>query len=410
MVLLTSLSTVQGIQALPSSFRSWQREALAAGTLPLIGVAGSRGKSTVVRLLDVIFTRAGLRTATWTDGGVEIRGRRQRSELGGWTRALGHLPDGSVDVAVQELDWATVNAVGLPVATYPVVAITNLCGNNEACLTDPQTRYALRAIPTVMRAVRHDGLLVLNGDDYHLAADRHQTQAETLLTGISGDSPLISSRLATGRPCLWIEEDTVVVGHRSADATQVVNLADVPLTLAGEATFEVFNLLTSVGIAFACGLDLGTIRAGVSGFEALPSILPGSFNVHDINGSRAIVDRIGPPWSLRPILRAANPGGRANQMTVIGALDKLPTEDVYELGRLLGRYRGAVILHSTQSQVHLEEFRRGLTLGRVPPLMVRLPTERRALNRAVKMLSAGNPLLVFTDDPDPVNRTFQRLV
>ncbi|HEU0164082.1 MAG TPA: hypothetical protein VFQ54_03500, partial [Thermomicrobiales bacterium] len=76
-----------------TSFQKWQRDTLLSGLLPVIGVAGTSGKSTVVRLLDRIFRDAGLRTATWTNLGIEIRGRRQRGELSGWALALSRLAE-----------------------------------------------------------------------------------------------------------------------------------------------------------------------------------------------------------------------------------------------------------------------------------------------------------------------------
>src|SRR5699024_3565591 len=108
------------------SFRSWQRDMLRSGLLHVIGVSGTRGKSTVLRLVEAMIKESHLRCATWTDMGVQIRGRRQRGELAGWSRALSRLSEGTIDLALQELDWNTVNAVGLPPQSYPVMAITGL--------------------------------------------------------------------------------------------------------------------------------------------------------------------------------------------------------------------------------------------------------------------------------------------
>jgi UDP-N-acetylmuramyl pentapeptide synthase len=42
--------------------------------LPIIGVTGSRGKTTVTRLLDAILSEAGLQVAIRTNVSVNIRG------------------------------------------------------------------------------------------------------------------------------------------------------------------------------------------------------------------------------------------------------------------------------------------------------------------------------------------------
>ncbi len=75
----------------PASFAEWTERLAAHGVPPVVAIAGSRGKTTVARLLDAIFAVAGMRTALWTDAGVEVAGRRQRGELAPWSRALARL-------------------------------------------------------------------------------------------------------------------------------------------------------------------------------------------------------------------------------------------------------------------------------------------------------------------------------
>lgn len=409
MALLMPVASLAPRPYFPSSFRRWQRTSMLGGSLPIIGVAGSRGKSTVIRLLDAIFTAAGLRTAVWTDHGVEIAGRRQSSELAGWTRALNDLADGEVDIALQELDWATVNAVGLPAATYPIVAITNVCANSDACLADEHARHALKALPTVKRAVHPDGALVLNGDDYHLLIEDEPIAADLVVTAISASAPAMRSRRQSGDLGLWLQESTVIFGAGADEAVSIVDLAQVPLTLEGDATFETSNIMVAIAVALSSGLGNEEIQRGIRDFAATPLLLPGSFNVHQVGDARVFVDRINPPWFLRPVLRAVNPGGRSSLVTVIGSLDRFTDDQAHEIGRLLGRYRGAVIHHSTESAIRFDAFRRGLTTNPVPPLMIRLPTERRAITRGLKALKPGAALLVLTHDCERVNRQVGRL-
>jgi hypothetical protein len=136
----------------------------------------------VVRLVNAILRDAGYRTALWTDNGVEINDRRQQGELVPWSRALARLIAGTLDVAIQELDWATVHAVGLPGAVYPIVAVTNLCGNNDSCMTQLETIRAAKSLDRVLAAVRPDGRLILNGEDFAVAAAQRPPAATTLVS------------------------------------------------------------------------------------------------------------------------------------------------------------------------------------------------------------------------------------
>src|SRR5687767_10510176 len=127
---------------IPKSFGAWRTEVGSAQLRPVVLIAGSRGKTTVVRLLDAIFEVAGLRTAIWTDRGVEIDGRPQRGELVPWSRVQARLDDGTLDIAIRELGWSSVRAAGLQKASAPIVAVTNVCANREACLIRGEAKLA----------------------------------------------------------------------------------------------------------------------------------------------------------------------------------------------------------------------------------------------------------------------------
>jgi hypothetical protein len=71
------------------------------------------------------------------------------------------LAESSIDVAIQELDWSTINAVGLPRESYPFVTLTNLHGSLEAPLRLDHTSTAFRSAQRIARAVHHEGVLLL---------------------------------------------------------------------------------------------------------------------------------------------------------------------------------------------------------------------------------------------------------
>ena len=144
---------------LPTGFGDWRARLDRERVAPVIGVAGSKGKTSVVRALESIFRAGGYRLATWTDSGVEIEGERQRGELGPWSRALTRLAAGGLDVALQELDWATVPTLSAPGVKYPVVAVANLCGNSEACFLTPETVQARRALQIIRSSIATSGSL-----------------------------------------------------------------------------------------------------------------------------------------------------------------------------------------------------------------------------------------------------------
>lgn len=394
----------------PISFRMWRQSVAEMGILPVIGVAGSRGKTTVVRLLDTIMREAGLRTITWTDSGVEIEGRHQRGELGPWSHTLPGLRSGEIDVAIQELDWATVSAVGLPTGSYPLVAVTNICVNNDECLIQEDTRRALRAMDAVLAAAHFDGLLILNGEDFAVAGTEAGYPATTILVGLNRLHPLLRPHLEAGGTAAWLEDQHLVYGQ-SPDPLRLVDITELDFALAGAARFELANALIASSLAINCGIPIQVIARALRDFKVPLDSMPGSFNVTTIGGASVVIDRPTPSWFLRPALRAIAHTVHARTLTVVGRLDEVPTADLADVGRLLGRTGGVVVLHSSEHDpARAEQLREGIAANKVPPLLMHLPTERIAVNRALKMIRPGDLLFILADNPAAVGRAVARAV
>ena len=394
--------------AFPESFAAWRSSVIAAGALPLIAVAGSRGKTTVARLLDAIFTAAGHTTALWTNQGIEIDGRRQRGELVPWSRAIEQLAQGQLDLAIQELDWSTVAAVGLPRSTYPIVAITNVCVNSDSCLIQDEMRRAVRSLDTLIAAVRGHGALVLNGEDFSVAGGDAPWPAPATLVALNRDTPLVRTHLAQGGAAAWCGDPALAIGT-SGHAEPICDAKAVALALNGVVGFELHNVLTAAAIARACGIPAPVIGEVVARFTPPRRSMPGSFNVVPVAGATAIVDRPAPSWFLRSLMRAVAHLPYRRLLAVVGRLDPVADHDLPEVGRLVGRAGGALIVHGDAGAPdRAAAFRTGVAMNEVPPFVIHAGSEPEALDRALRMVRPDDLLLVLADRPDRVLRVLGR--
>jgi cyanophycin synthetase len=380
---------------LAPNFRSWQRNTVVSGLLPVIAIGGTRGKSIVVRMLDEIYRAAHLRTATWTNQGIEVRGRRQQGELAAWSTTLSRIAAGTIDVAIQELHWSTVNAVGLPPSSYPVVGIINLWPDEE----DHREHIRLATVGTERMAVatNESGLFVAAGEDYRLMDIAHEVNPNTMITARSRELPALHAHLEENGSSLWVEKDVIYIG----DGDQKIELMptrEIVSSLGGHALFQLTNAMTAAGIAYATGIAIDTIRESLRNYSTSVDTLPASFNVFDSAPYITVVNRIESPGITRSIIRAANPRGRKRQISVFGDLGSMTTEECLDLGRMAGRYHGAVLLHSQSDDALVEQFRRGIASNEYPPLIIHVATERRALNRAFQTAQPEDVMLIFTSD------------
>lgn len=358
-------------------------------------------------MLDGIFADAGFRTALWTDQGVEAGRKRQAGELVPWSRALGRVGRGELDVAIQELEWTTVHAVGLPAASYPVAAVTNLCVNSDACLVQTETVVARRALERIKRATG-SGTLVLNGDDFSVGGEPSGDLPCHLLIGSSAEAPLMRTHLNGGGRGGWLAEGVLRVGDARHSAP-VGRISELAFALGGAIGFQLLNALTAAALARACGIDPRSITRALAAFRPSPRDLPGSFNVVVQGEATFVVDRPAPPWFLRASLRAVSHIPARRIVTVVGNLDDLASDDLAEVGRLLGRVRGALVLSESGATSHRRTLLRGgVGSNEVPPLIIPAGTERQAIGRALAMAQPGDLVWMLLSDPLPALRALER--
>lgn len=366
--------------------------------LPLVAIAGTRGKSTIAWLLESILSEANWSTGIWSTTGVYVDGMRQAGELGPWSRVIEAARNGALDVAVQELETALVTGVGLPAQIYPLAAISTLCGNNDECLISDQAAQGARAQTIVARAVRPDGRLILNADDQAVLNAAEHTEAEIVLFSIHRDNPAMRRHLEAGRFGVWTADGYVVAGNETSHRS-VVSVEEAAFTLDGALIFQVQNLLCAVAMALVLGLPDEAIRAGARQFRPDPDRLPGRCNIVHTGGATMLVDSAEQVWTLRTLVRGVRHQPHRRTIIVSGTFPHVPESQTLDAGRLLGRLGGAVILHADEDhRSRLDQIIEGIAQNEIPPLVLSMPSEAKAIEHAIRMLGDGDLCLLITSD------------
>jgi cyanophycin synthetase len=393
--------------SLPNSVTAWRSRLDRERIAPVIALAGSRGKTSVIRAFESIMRAASLRFAVWTDGGVEIEGDRQHGELVAWTRALTRTAVGGLDLAVREVDWAMAHPFSLPATNYPIVAVTNLCANSEACLLTPESVQARKALARIRSALPTGGKLIINADDFALSREEPEETSARFLVGMNPDNPILRHHLDRGGDALWVENGKIE-GMEKGRIAHVVDVASLPSTFDGRVPFAIQNSIIAAAIARSCGISLQQITAGLLSHQVDPERMPGSFNVLHGGGSMIVVERPMPSWFLRGTLRGTANLASGRQLRVAGAMPDIHEDDLSDVGRLLGRRGGILILHGDVNSDRLQLLRQGAANNDVPPIFVPEDDERSAVRRGLSLLKPGDVLLVLAENPIAVLRLINR--
>jgi len=258
--------------------------------IPVVSVTGTNGKTTTVRLLAHI-VRAARRTVAYSStdgvyrGDGELMEEGDYSGFGGAARALAEDPD----VAVLETARGGILLRGIGVMHNDVAVVTNV-SEDHLGLHGIHTLDQLAEVKaTITRITRPDGWDVLNADDPRVLSMRRGSTGRTWLCSHDPWHPAIRDALAGGGRATVPLDGWITVLDGSA-TRPLVELVDVPVTIAGISGHNVMNAMQAASAALAIGLPERAVVKGLKTFVTDPERNPGRANLFELDGRVVVVD------------------------------------------------------------------------------------------------------------------------
>jgi len=263
--------------------------------LKLIGVTGTKGKTTATYLIEGVLRQAGLSTGVIGTLGARIRGasvplERTTPESVDLQGLLARMVSEGVSAAAMEVSSHALAMYRTEGCEFDVGVFTNLTHDHldfHGSLEDYlETKLMLFDVYPRASGKRFAG--VINADDPKSERVCRATYGDVLTFGIRNPADVQAANV-------------------SADAKGVSFLALCPagqfhvaLSLGG--IFNVYNSLAAIGAALALGLDVEQIKAGLESVRAVD----GRFESVDCGQDFAvIVDYAHSPDSLENVLKSA---------------------------------------------------------------------------------------------------------
>ncbi|WP_310963553.1 Mur ligase family protein [Nocardioides terrisoli] len=365
--------------------------------VPVVAVTGTNGKTTTSRMIAHIARTEGHLVGWSNTDGVYVDGvlvePGDYSGPSGAGRVLAH-PE--VDFAVTETARGGILLKGIGVLWNDVSVVTNVTADHLG-LQGIDTVDQLAEVKSVVpRITRRAGWAVLNADDPRVLAMRAVTKARPWLFTRDPDSPAVREVLNAGGRATTVVDGWIVV--RDPGVEPLLELADVPMTLAGLSHFNVENALAATSAALAAGIGSEHVVAGLRSFRPDAEHNPGRMNVFSLDGRTVVMDLAHNEAGLAALveilrgLRTA--GGRL--LLGLGAVGDRTDELVEMLGEIGARDSDEVVIG------HKEHYLRGRTteeldalfragaarvgVGEVPAY----PTELAALQELVRRSRPGD--------------------
>ncbi len=367
--------------------------------VPIVAVTGTNGKTTTSRMVAHIGRTHGLHVGWSSTDGIYIDGELVEpgdySGPSGAGRVLAHK---EVQLAVTETARGGILLKGIGLAYNHVSVFTNVSADHLG-LHGIDTLDQLAEVKSVVcRITRPDGWVVLNADDPRVLATRSTIKAKPWVFSRDADSPAIREVVADGGRATTVIDGWLSVITPNSDPDPLLEVVDIPMTLAGLSRFNVENALGAASAALAIGLPRAAVIEGLRSFAPDPQHNPGRMNFFSKGDISVVIDLAHNEAGLEALLEIMNGVRRppAKLLLGLGAVGDRQDDIVEALGELGARDADvAVIAHKAgylrgRSTDELDElFRRGAARVGVEHL-ASYPTEVSGLEAMVSEAGPGD--------------------
>jgi cyanophycin synthetase len=391
----------------------------ADGRIPVISITGTNGKTTVTRMIGHVLGESGLRVGLTTTDGIYIGGRCvAEGDTTGPQSARTVLSDPSVEVAVLETARGGITRRGLGYDWSDIAVLTNIRPDHigqDGIETLDDLVY-IKSL--VAERVRDGGILVLNADDQEVARlleipRVREGEKRVVYFSAREDHLLIKRHLAEGGTAYFVRDGWVVEAEGPA-LRRVLEVASVPVTMAGTAEYQVSNVLAAVAACRAHGVAVEQLAASLAEFHSAEHN-PGRANLFRVaSGGYVMLDYGHNADAFAAVCRMAAQWKGRRVTGIIGVPGDRDDAIIEEAGRIAARGFHRLVIKEDKDT-------RGRERGAVARLLCETANreapgrecrivldDTEALSEELSQLGGGDVVVMFYDKLEPLLHVLER--
>ena len=334
--------------------------------IPVVAVTGTNGKTTTSRLIAHLARTAG-KVVGWSNtDGIYIDGELvEAGDYSGPSGAGRVLAHENVEFAVTETARGGILLKGIGLTRNDVSVVTNVSADHLGLQGIDTVDQLAEVKAVVAKITRKDGWAVLNADDPRVFAMRAVVKARPWVFSRYPDSPAIREVLTSGGRATTVIDGWLSVMSADGDPDPMVELVDIPLTLAGLSRFNIENTLAAASAGLAVGLPRDVVVEGLRTF--LPDVEhnPGRMNLFSIGEVSVVIDLAHNEAGLEALIEVMDgirrPGSRL--LLVLGAVGDRQDDLIEKLGEIAARDTDVLAI------AHKQRYLRGRSLEEMDGLM-----------------------------------------
>ncbi len=387
----------------------------STGTIPIVAVTGTNGKTTTTRLIAHIFKQEGYKVGYTTSDGVYIQNRLVvKGDCTGPVSTKFILKDPSVNLAVLECARGGILKAGLGFKSCDIGIVTNVSEDHLGLKGIHTIDDLARVKGIVPESVSANGYSILNADDDLVYEMRRNVISKVALFSIDEENPRIKELQEEGGLTAVCENGfiTVCIGKWKL---RVIKAAKVPLTFGGKAEFMVKNILPAVLTAHIKGINLNDISAALQTFIPSPSQTPGRMNMFQLKDFQILLDYAHNPAGMRAVQKFTDKIDATLKVGIITGVGDRKAEDIREIGRISSEMFHEIIirqdkhLRGSTAEVIIGFLKEGIQNGNAETKTIVIKEEIEAVKHAIKNAKKGTLIVICTEMVADVTKLIQDL-
>ncbi|MEJ7739967.1 MAG: cyanophycin synthetase [Chitinophagaceae bacterium] len=307
----------------------------SAGTIPIIAVTGTNGKTTTTRLIAHICKTAGYKCGFTTSDGVYIQNQlMMKGDCTGPVSAQFVLKDPTVDFAVLECARGGILRAGLGFQHCDIAIVTNVTADHIGLGGIDNLEQMAKVKAVLTETVFPHGFTILNADDDLVYEMRKNLDCNVAFFSMDETNPRIKQHCAEGGYAAVFENGYVSI-MKGNWKIRIEKVTDIPLTFEGKAIHNIMNTLPAILATYLYrNIRIEDIKLALQLFTPSPVQTPGRLNLFQFKHFQLLVDFAHNPAGLKLLGEFLRRMEGTPKIGIISGTGDRRDEDIRELGSI----------------------------------------------------------------------------
>lgn len=385
---------------------------MGMGSIPIISVTGTNGKTTTARLINYIMNELGYNAALTSTAGIFIGNvKLKNGDTTGFLSARDVLTNFQVEAAILETARGGILRNGLGYEKASVGVITSVSEDHIGKMGIKDLNDLANTKSVILHDVTTNGRIVVKAQSEIMkvvSTVRGINNSKRLCAFSLEKNKYIEQTIINNDEAIYLEDGNIIYFKHGIEKS-IAKVSEIPFTHNGHSRSNILNIMAAIGAVLDFNNNIEKIVEIIKKIKCDLYFNPGRQNIININKYKIILDyghNSEAFYEIFNIAKSLQPSKITSIITAPGdRLDKY----IVELGVIAGEYSDSIIVRE-------QEDLRGRNVGETANLLIKgvlnsgfknsnmklIYKEQKAIIEAMKNAQDNEVIILFTQCLDVV--------